>query len=77
MSQFSSPLKLAPTSAKRGKTALDWQECVIYQTKSPEKLYILEAASPGHNLDHEIEFKVLHGHVYDNAQCNRIDRTEE
>ena len=40
MSQFSSPLKLAPTSAKRGKTSLDWQECVIYQTKSPEKLYI-------------------------------------
>ena len=40
MSQFSSPLKLATTSAKRGKTSLDWQECVIYQTKSPEKLYI-------------------------------------
>jgi hypothetical protein len=28
---------------------------------------ILEAASSGHNLDHEIEFKVLHGHIYDNA----------
>jgi hypothetical protein len=40
MSQFSSPLKLAPTSAKRGKTSLDWQECVICQTKSPEKLFI-------------------------------------
>jgi hypothetical protein len=40
MSQFSSPLKLAPTSAKRGKASLDWQECVICQTKSPEKLYI-------------------------------------
>jgi hypothetical protein len=40
MSQFSSPLKLAPTSAKRGKTSLDWQECVICQSKSPEKLYI-------------------------------------
>ena len=37
---FSSPLKLAPTSAKRGKTSLDWQECFICQTKSPEKLYI-------------------------------------
>ena len=31
---------MPPTSAKRGKTSLDWQECVIYQTKSPEKLYI-------------------------------------
>ena len=38
MSQFSSPLKLAPTSTKRGKTSLDWQECVICQ--SSEKLYI-------------------------------------
>ena len=40
MSQFSSPLKLAPTSAKRGKTSLDQQECVICQAKSSEKLYI-------------------------------------
>ena len=40
MSQFRSPLKLAPTSANRGKTSLYWQECVICQTKSPEKLYI-------------------------------------
>jgi hypothetical protein len=28
---------------------------------------ILEAASPGHNLDHEIKLKVLHEHFYDNA----------
>jgi hypothetical protein len=33
-------LKLVPTSAKRGKASVDWQECVICQTKSPEKLYI-------------------------------------
>jgi hypothetical protein len=39
--QFSSPLKLAPTSAKRGKASLDCQECVICQTKSCEKLYII------------------------------------
>ena len=30
-------MNLAPTSAKRGKASLDWQECVICQTKSPEK----------------------------------------
>ena len=40
MSQFSSPLKLASTSTKRGKASLDRLECVICQTKSPEKLYI-------------------------------------
>jgi hypothetical protein len=40
MSELSSPLKLAPTSAKRGKASLDWQACVICQTKSSEKLYI-------------------------------------
>ena len=40
MSELSSPLKRAPTSAKRGKASLDWQACVICQTKSPEKLYI-------------------------------------
>jgi hypothetical protein len=40
MSQFGSPWILAPISTKRGKTSLDWQECVICQTKSPEKLYI-------------------------------------
>jgi hypothetical protein len=40
MSQFSSPLKLVPTCAKRGKPSVDWQECIICQTKSPEKLYI-------------------------------------
>ena len=40
MSQFCSPLKLAPTSAKRSKASLDWQDCIICQTKSPEKLYI-------------------------------------
>jgi len=40
MSQLSSPLKLAPASAKIGKASLDWQECVICQIKIPEKLYI-------------------------------------
>jgi hypothetical protein len=40
MSQFGSPWILASISTKRGKTSLDWQECVICQTKSPEKLYI-------------------------------------
>jgi hypothetical protein len=40
MSQFSSPLKLALTSTKRGEASLDWEECAVCQTKNPEKLYI-------------------------------------
>ena len=38
---LSSPLKLAPTSAKRAKTMLDWQKCIICQTVGSEKLYLL------------------------------------
>jgi predicted protein tyrosine phosphatase len=61
-------------------TRSDWQSCIFCTNKTykkdgklhkvePEERMknILEAASPGHNLDHEIEFMVLHEHFYDNA----------
>ena len=61
-------------------TRSDWQSCIfctnktykkdgkLHKVESEERMTnILETASPGHNLDHEIEFKVLHEHFYDNA----------
>ena len=40
MTQFGSPLKLLPSSAKRSKSSIDWNQCIICQCKSLEKLYV-------------------------------------
>ena len=37
--QFGSPLKLLPSSAKRSKPSIDWNQCIICQCKSHEQLY--------------------------------------
>jgi hypothetical protein len=39
MAQFGSPLKLLPSSAKRSKPSIDWNQCIICQYKSHEQLY--------------------------------------
>ena len=41
MTQFGSQLKLLPSSAKRSKPLIDWNQCIICQCKSLEKLYVL------------------------------------
>jgi hypothetical protein len=40
MAQFGSPLKLLPSSAKRSKPSIDWNQCIICQCKSLEQLYV-------------------------------------
>ena len=40
MAQFGSQLKLLPSSAKRSKPSIDWNQCIICQCKNLEQLYI-------------------------------------
>jgi hypothetical protein len=40
MAQFGSPLKLLPSSAKRSKPSIDWNQCIICECKSHEQLYV-------------------------------------
>ena len=40
MAQFGRQLKLLPSSAKRSKPSIDWNQCIICQCKSLEQLYI-------------------------------------
>jgi hypothetical protein len=78
----------SPAASSVITTRSDWQSCIfctnktykkdgkLHKVESEERMKnILEAASPGHNLDHEIEFKVLHGHVYDNALYHSACKT--
>jgi hypothetical protein len=37
--QFGCPLKLLPSSAKRSKPSIDWNQCIICQCKSHEQIY--------------------------------------
>jgi hypothetical protein len=40
MARFGSPLKLLPSSAKRSKPSIDWNQCIICECKSLEQLYV-------------------------------------
>jgi len=68
----------SPAASSVITTRPDWQSCIFCTNKTYKKdgkLHIVESEermnnifeAARHNLDHEIEFKVLHEYFYDNT----------
>jgi hypothetical protein len=67
MSQFSSPLKLCPSSPKKSRNEVEWDNCIICQVSTPELLIKMRNVSKNSLIeamearrDGVVFFRVVH-----------------